>query len=85
MKGELNIHIQRVHEKLVVAKCPYCDREFTYKKVLKMHIEAKHTEGTNWQCDTVGESHSDSQNAINFSLKYFFLSIVFSLSNVSFY
>ena len=34
MKGELNIHIQRVHEKLVVAKCPYCDREFTYKKVL---------------------------------------------------
>ena len=60
MKGDMNTHIKSVHEKVVVGKCPYCDREFQYKSALKRHIEAKHSEGTNWQCDTVGESHSNS-------------------------
>ena len=60
MKGDMTTHIKRVHEKQVVGKCPYCDREFTASNALKMHIEAKHSEGTNWQCDEVGTSHFES-------------------------
>ena len=60
-KGNLKRQIQTVHKSIIEEKkkCDFCDRTYSTKRSLYVHVNMKHSNAKNPQCETCSKEFRD--------------------------